>query len=171
MLAENVVVLDGDIEATELTAHLGDSIGFVISVQNSSNIDAEGAFLHVALPESVLFLTQNKGWLRRINTSSPYTYLKPIGSLAANTSWEVVLVLRVKPELHESITTIPTPSIKITANDAQPFQLKMGAGDDVILINGVTALDDSTSIPTSLPTVQEPTRTLQELKIYLPLIY
>jgi len=41
----------------------------------------------------------------------------------------------------------------------------------VILINGVTALDDSTSIPTSLPTVQEPTRTLQELKIYLPLIY
>jgi len=170
-LAVDVVLLDGEIEATELTTHLGESVGFVIIVQNSGEADAEGVFLHVTLPDSVNFLIQNQGWLTRINSNNSYTYLKPIGPLSANTSQEIILILQVKADLHESITSIPTPLIKITADDAQPFQLDMGAGDDVIVINEVAALGDSTRMPTGLPTVQEPMRAVQELRIYLPLIY
>jgi len=148
--AESSTFLDGEVEATQPTVQIGESVGFTIRVHNNSDADIEGVVLHVGR----------------------YVHLKPLGTVAANTTQDLVLMLLVKDDIDDDITRIPTPSLQITAGDLEPFELGMGAGgNDVIIIDEVAAFDDSMQTPTGLPDDSEPTRSVQEVRVFLPLIF
>lgn|GEM_PF-6125608 len=168
--AESSTFLDGEVEATQPTVQIGESVGFTIRVHNNSDADIEGVVLHVGLPDSVRFVNRT-GWALRLD-GGRYVHLKPLGTVAANTTQDLVLMLLVKDDIDDDITRIPTPSLQITAGDLEPFELGMGAGgNDVIIIDEVAAFDDSMQTPTGLPDDSEPTRSVQEVRVFLPLIF